>query len=307
MTPVNEAPLIPIVVEGTGRDGTTLTMQLLGTSAAIAFDRTYPFEQRYLTYMLSVAQMIERDEWDEERWNRDLLNNTARLVNEQGLVGPPPWKDRRLLAPNAGHLPPLRKRVYQLLWREFSQRARTAMREEMERPDLEVTYYAQKASLARARGLEDVPVVKLLPLLRDPRDTWLSHVAFHEKRVARGGRGFSRLKEGVSKSEYLSRFIGGQRRRMDWLLNLGDEALIVRYENLITDLPGEAERLGRWLGVRLHPRLALDRSKGLKERHMTSSSAEESIGRWKREMSEEVAARFQRELGGRLQAHGYDS
>ena len=69
------APLVPVLVDGTGRDGTTLAMQLLGTAAEIAFDRTYPYEQRYFSYLLQWSRLplLELEDWESELWNLDSL------------------------------------------------------------------------------------------------------------------------------------------------------------------------------------------------------------------------------------------
>lgn len=51
----NAAPLTPVLIQlASGRSGSTLLMQLLGTSNEIAFDRAYPFEHRYLEYFLNL-------------------------------------------------------------------------------------------------------------------------------------------------------------------------------------------------------------------------------------------------------------
>ena len=55
-----EAGLIPILVDGSGRDGTTLAMQLLATAPEIAFDRVYPYEQRYFNYLLQWSRLPEQ-------------------------------------------------------------------------------------------------------------------------------------------------------------------------------------------------------------------------------------------------------
>src|SRR5438045_1003360 len=47
--------LTPILVAGSGRSGTTMLMALLGTDPRVAFDRVYPFENRYLTYLAKFA------------------------------------------------------------------------------------------------------------------------------------------------------------------------------------------------------------------------------------------------------------
>jgi hypothetical protein len=50
--------LMPILVSGYGRVGSTALMALLGTDERVAFDRRYPFENRYLT--IRVGRQIER-------------------------------------------------------------------------------------------------------------------------------------------------------------------------------------------------------------------------------------------------------
>ena len=44
------APIIPLLLRSFGRTGTTVVMQLLGTSPNVLFDRVYPFEHRLLAY-----------------------------------------------------------------------------------------------------------------------------------------------------------------------------------------------------------------------------------------------------------------
>ena len=79
---------------------------------------------------------------------------------------------------------------------------------------------------------------------------------------------------------------------------------MVRYDELIGDLPGVAVRLEERLSVRLRPeRMGKDERE--RRRHLTSASPEESIGRWKREMPAEVRSIFAAELGDELEALGF--
>ena len=50
-----------LILDLGGRSGSTLLMQLLGTSPQIAFDRVYPSEVRYLTYLLRWAKMLDQE------------------------------------------------------------------------------------------------------------------------------------------------------------------------------------------------------------------------------------------------------
>jgi hypothetical protein len=49
-----------------GRSGSTLLMQLRGTSPAIAFDDRYPAEYRFLSYFIRTSEMIT-EPFDEDR------------------------------------------------------------------------------------------------------------------------------------------------------------------------------------------------------------------------------------------------
>src|SRR5438093_7915812 len=52
---------VPLLVSGYGRSGTTALMSLLGTDVRVAMGRTYPFEDRYLTYISKLAVLLERN------------------------------------------------------------------------------------------------------------------------------------------------------------------------------------------------------------------------------------------------------
>jgi hypothetical protein len=299
-----EPPLIPILVDSMGRDGSTLTMQLLGSAREIAFDRIYPFEQRYLSYLLAIARVIQVDEWDTDTWNLNRLVMPAETIDRSGLVGPVPWQARRLL--DGGDHPDTEawRSIFDLLWGEFSRRARSAARSEHEDPALPVTHYAEKAVACWMLDHEFLDQVRLLALLRDPRDAWISTVAFHQRMEAEGWGGFMNLREGEGVSDYLSTYIAGQRARMRWMSTLGDGALLIRYERLVVDPPAESKRLGGWLDIELKAD-AIEES-GWLDTHVTTRSPAESIGRWRREMSADVAELFAREMTPELEAHGYD-
>jgi hypothetical protein len=84
------------------------------------------------------------------------------------------------------------------------------------------------------------------------------------------------------------------------------EVPIVRYEDLVRDLPGTAERLGNWLGVELDAKSVM-RDKSYRSKHMTADSPERSVGRWRTELEPEIAERFTRDLGPELRALGIES
>src|SRR5439155_26715067 len=52
--------LAPILIAGCGRSGTTALTELLATDPRTAFDRRYPNENRYLTYLAKFALLTGR-------------------------------------------------------------------------------------------------------------------------------------------------------------------------------------------------------------------------------------------------------
>jgi hypothetical protein len=300
-----ETNLVPILVDGSGRDGTTLAMQLLGTSPEIAFDRVYPYEQRYFNYLLQWSRLPERDSWDDGKWNLDNLSH-ANFLRDTDVVGPIPWVERSLLVGSGSQ--PFSATIFEDVWGEFSQRAREAMRSQLGDRGLSIRYYAQKNAETWDLPVDEVPLpqLKIVALLRDPRDTWQSSVAFHRRRQE-AGAGFLPIAKGESEDSYLADFIAQQKTRFGWLRTCAENQVpIVKYESLITDLPAEAARLGEWLGLHLDAEAVLRRREGLDE-HITAKSPEASVGRWKSGMSAELVARFSAEIGAELAEFGYET
>jgi hypothetical protein len=80
---------------------------------------------------------------------------------------------------------------------------------------------------------------------------------------------------------------------------------LIKYEQLTSNLTGEAQRLGEWLNVKLDASRVKQREANFKH-HMTSSSPEESVGRWRREMPDELNKFFIQELSEELSYFEYD-
>ena len=78
--------MVPILLRSFGRSGSTLVMQLLGTSPNIIFDREYPYEKRHLTYLYRLALLPGKEV------NNDGLWNTESLIHKGvDRVGPLPF------------------------------------------------------------------------------------------------------------------------------------------------------------------------------------------------------------------------
>ena len=140
-------------------------------------------------------------------------------------------------------------------------------------------------------------------LLRDPRDTWVSINSFNE---LRGTGALGRDRAG-SYEEHLEHVLRRQRERLSWIAGLLEEGEVpvVRYEDMVKDLPGVARRLEERLGVKLDPAAAAS-DRQMRFRHVSATSPEASLGRWKEELEPRVAERFARELGSELRAVGLE-
>jgi len=80
----------------------------------------------------------------------------------------------------------------------------------------------------------------------------------------------------------------------------------VRYEHLVLNLEEEARRLEQILGVGFDP-AAVTADQKMRATHVSASTPEASVGRWRREMDPKLLKRFNDELGRELEALGFDT
>jgi Sulfotransferase family len=285
--------LTPILVDYFGRDGSTATMALLASSPEIAIDDKYPYEHRYFTYLWRWSRLLDRTEWPHALWTKDDVVSIGQEREGSTMVGPPPWFPRELLESGEGQT--ISQRCFELAWSELS--ARAAARAG---GSPEPRYYAEKHANTWQVDLRELPPVKLVVLLRDPRDTYASIQAFEDKEPATS---FG-IQDAWAGADRLDGILDRNRQRLRWIGGLLDEGSVpvVRYEELTADPEGVARRLGRHLEVELDPDvLAGD---DLASRH--GSSAANGAGRWRHDLDPATAERFTRELGPELTAVGLD-
>jgi hypothetical protein len=251
-----------------GRCGSTLMMQLLATSGEIALDRVPPFENNYLGYLSTLAGHIA------------LPVGTAAGDGLAGAIPFPPLMDRQELS----------RRALRGIWHEFS-----AFRREGQP---EARFWAEKFGDLTVPDV--LPPARVLVLVRDPRDIWCSINSFDDKR---GYYGFGRSAD-QSRTAFLEFFLQSVRNLVARRYPSSAQVLRVRYEDLATDLPGQAVRIGGWLGTHLDADQVLAGRDRFAD-HMTSSTPAASVARWRRELPADEAAIFTSVLGTELRALGY--
>ena len=298
--------LQPLLVDYFTRDGSTLTMRLLASSPQIAVGGGYPYEHKYFAYLYRWSHLIEKTEWPRQVWNQGGLA-TLSQEKQMPLMGAPPWRERELFDPVGGG-EPFSDYAFRALWEEFSRRATARTRDRHKRPDAPVRYYAEKHLSTWQVDLSELPPVRLIAVLRDPRDTYVSITSFAEKREKAGQKRSMGQQPGEDHDVWLKRHLARQRDRLQWLRKAMDSGQmpVVRYENLVLNLDDEARRLEEILGVELDP-AAVAADEKMRATHVSAPTPEASVGRWRREMDPKLVRRFNDELGSELEALGFDT
>lgn len=291
--------LTPVLVDCFGRDGSTAVMALLDTSPEIVIDDHYPYERRYFTYLWRWSRLLSSTDWPGALWTKDDVVSIAQEDEAPGLLGPPPWLPRELLEPVRGEAP-ISRRCFELAWGELSHRAGRWARARSSGRSAP-RYYAEKHANTWLVNLRELPPIRMIALLRDPRDALASIRAFEEKEPSTGF-GIQDAWRGVDR---LDGILQRNRERLRWIARLLDEGRVpvVRYEELTGDLSAVARRLEEHLGTELDP----DRmgAEELAARHRSSPA--DGSGRWREDLDPETAERFGRELGPELRAVGLEA
>ncbi len=275
----NLRPVLVRLLEG--RVGSTLVMQLLGTAPEIMFDRVYPFENSYLTYLTRLVGQIAAPRPEGTDMIQFLYGDTAR-------VGPLPFPAEQL-ACDAFARDSLRS-----VWQAFSR----AMQATTASP---ARFYAEKywgdVTPVVAAGLEPIVV----DLVRDPRDVVASVRAF----ITKSGRQRFGRAQARDDDEHVRRLAAGMGFRLqEFALLLPVTHLTIRYEDLVAELRAEVARLETAIGVRLEVNAVSDALPAMAH-HVTSASPDRSVGRWVRDLSPEEVGVIERRLGEQMVGLGY--
>ena len=280
--------LTPIMVRTFGRTGSTLLMQILGTSDHILFEREYPFEHRYLSYVFNLARTIKEPPKSSESWNNDTL-----FQCRSELVGSLPYGKTNLVDKQR-----LFETCFVSLWENFS----LSMKEQISAEYGNQYFYAEKVPSEVADASNDFLGGRNIFLLRDPRDEMVSIMSFNQKR---GFRSFG-WAENDTEVSYAKKMCKNRRFFMQHMFKANDSyrRINVRYEDLINKGQEEVERLSEWTGVDLSFDKAMSNSE-IRDRHMTSRDSASSVERWRGELSTEAQNIFSSELGEELSNLGY--
>jgi hypothetical protein len=276
--------LQPLLIRTMGRSGSTWLMTLLWRHPEIAAYEPIPYEARLADYWMHVLETLSQP----DSYIQSLL---PQVYGEEWWVGsrrpsPPPQR-----VPAAQMHRWLGNRRPQEL-AEFCQSQIDGFYRAFARNDsLPAAYFAEKARRGNTARLiaELYPDGRQLVLVRDFRDMFCSIREFNQRAgLEQWGRGAS-----PSERDWVQRL----RVMLDQLLlGWAGRAYLVRYEDLIADpdrtMVGVCEYVGIDADRSRIDRLVSEaraRSSGEKRAELsTSSSDEQSIGRWKRDLSPDL-------------------
>ena len=276
--------LTPVLVAGYGRSGTTALMALLGTDPRVALDRSYPFENRYLTYLAKFALLAGRS------GASPYLDPVQLCEYDDDCYGPVPWPT----LPTEGTDPPLQLPPAEWLggmWHTFSAA--------IKRRSPAATHYAEKVPAWVPAVVRAVLPCRTIHLVRDPRDVFLSAREFARTGNAAGFGTDGDMDRARHTAHGLVLFAENERSDRG-----RQDAVRVRYEDWVERPAEVAKTLATLTGLKLSPdAAAVSRHLAM---HKTSADAEASVGRWQREeLPDKVRACLESHLLGPMTDYGY--
>jgi hypothetical protein len=162
---------------------------------------------------------------------------------------------------------------------------------------------------ARLRRIqrEWFPGTKEIFLVRDPRDMMASIFAFNEK------RGHESFRAGLFKG---AEYVAGIRASVEALwyaLQSAENALLVRYEDLVCRPVGTLQGIVSFLGLSAGEAMIeemITKSESVEpsrqKQHQTSADPPSSIGRWRSDLSKDLLTSANSEFAQMIKAFGYE-
>ena len=299
--------LQPIMMTGLGRSGTTWLMQILEQHPGIAVFRSFDYEPRVAAYWTDVMAALTQPASYLQTLAAAPTPHNIWWIGEGAQVErpqnpPDPQAERWLGVSQLNALAAVATGRIEAFYREVAKAQR--------KPD--ARYFSEKfrpGELTLAMLWEMYPDAKEIFLIRDFRDMLTSMLAYMRKR----GYGLFDRDASSSDEEFIRTNLRNdvEKLRADWR-DRGERSLLIRYEDLIVQPEQELSRLTDYLGVdsadavianTLSAASAFRPEK--QDAHKTSAGAKDSIGRWRRELSDSLKATCHEALGGGLEEFGY--
>ena len=279
--------MTPILVSAAGRSGTTLMMRTLDGSNAITVARAPPFEVRHLAYYWYAHRVLTAP--------ADLTRSTHpdRLRSGGFAIGFNPYTHgnfARIFRDPAG-LQQFRETSDQAILAAFRECVVGYYRPLAEQYGKTPSMFAEKndnmSAVTRAFTQRAFDAVHHIFLVRDPRDLYCSHRSYFKNSPEKSATDVANATKG-----------------MLWAWQHRDKTLtVIRYEDMVRDRQKIVSHLNAFLGVTIDEQ---DVGAGFRS-HGTSASPEESIGRWRADMTPEEQAVLIPRVQETIETFGYEA
>jgi len=299
-----EPRMQPVLLTTLGRTGSTAVVRMLASHPEVVAYRPFEYEPRVATYWLGVLAGLS----DPAAYRRQLaptgtIDGTWWLGRQPPFPRPirdpaiDPWLDARAITELAAFAQQRIERLYEHA-AAAQGRPHTSRFVEKYRPD----------SVPELM-LELYPDAREVVLVRDFRDMIASMFAYNEKR----GRAGFRRDRATSDRDYILSDVGVSVAALaDAWRSRGDATHLLRYEDLLLQPEETVQALLDHLGLdsgaaSTEPMLRslFERDSG-SEGHRTVADPAASIGRWRNDLSDEVAEACAEALGPSLETFGYE-
>ena len=294
----------PLLLTTLGRTGSTYALGLLGCHPEIVVYKPFRVEARYISYWVQFYLQLK----DHKSWTSPISSDN---------VADPAWllgKDYRNEMDNA-----LYPEMRQWLDTDYLKSLQSFCTESLVNHYLEVAKIEQKCrplffaekflpNSFTEKVLECLPCSREIFLVRDFRDMFCSITAFNEKR---GFEGFARNMF-EHDEDYINKSL---KPSADMLLAAWEQrkknALLIRYEDLVLDTESVLRSIFAELGLDNSSatiRKVLDTASKTnisKKQHRTSIGPEQSIGRYRNDLDDQMKSVCREAFKNSLDKFGY--
>ena len=258
------------------RSGSTLCMALLHRHPAVIVPEHYPFEVKPATYYARAARLLT------EPADHKLSANPTEFMRSSMVLGFNPFNHFEF--DNVFKNEQLRAHFFERSLRlslfDALRKAATDYYKHLvaDQNKYSARYFAEKCEAqgffhgTRASDMALFPEARELLLIRDPRDILCSSLSYFRQPFSEDF--VQNLKNGC---ETILRIVSDNNAR----------TLVVKYEELVFDQPSALKAIARHLNIDYSAWLGEPyQGDKLFKQHATAGSPQESVGRWKNELSE---------------------
>ena len=283
----------PIFVTANGRSGSTYVMRMLSEHPEVVAPKIYPLEIRHASYCLKVAKVTS----DQYININDIdVENSRDIDRPTPIIGPNPFSHQYISSQVYSEVNNVFTSEIPSIYRRGAVNAIDALYREvaLKQDKINARYFCEKS---RPSFIPDLMHeiyqcgAKEIILIRDPRDTHASAIAFNDRRGSAGfGSGKARDPYAwlLIRKSLFSNVMNSWRRRKE-------SSYLLKYEDLIIDTRNTLKKLFSYLEIDCSDKTLdqiINRSESDSEefeRHRTSQSSLDSIGRWRRDLPPEDA------------------